>query len=277
MSGSSPSNQVGCLPLAEMERMMAAGELPGEVKRHIAGCAACAEQERLIRENMEFMRGFAGEIGEAALGAARSAPAADVMPGYRLVREIARGGQGIVYEATQTETKRRVAVKMIEPGDKTGRGRKRIEREAEIAAGLRHPNIVTVYDSAALPDGRYALAMEYIEGVRIDEWAKRVDERAGEDRDARREAVRKKLRAVVAVCDAVQYAHQNGVIHRDLKPANVLVGEEGVPRVVDFGIARRMAPDETLTRAGAFAGTLAYASPEQVSGTSESVDTRTDI
>lgn len=293
----SSSEGVSACPTAdEIERSLAEGSRDERIAAHVAGCAACRASAAMIRENAAFMREFLGEVGEAAAAApAASPPPADILPGYHIVSEIARGGQGTVYEAIQTQTKRRVAIKMLEPGPRESRGRRRIEREAEITAGLRHPNLVTVYDSAALPDGRYALAMEFVDGVTLDEWARRLDAATSGDRVSAREAVGTKLRAVAAVCDAVQYAHQNGVIHRDLKPANVLVDAHGVPRVVDFGIARRLLTGAEVeaggggagvggggggggvTRAGEFAGTLAYASPEQVSGDPDAVDTRSDV
>lgn len=256
------------------------GALAAEMAAHVAGCDGCRELERQVRENLTFMRGVLEELGDRAkpgvtdLGAA---PDPDALPGYSLTREIARGGQGTVYEGLQLATRRRVAVKIIDAGMRGARGRRRIEREVEIAAGLRHPNIVTVYHSAVLPDGRYALAMEFVDGLTLDLWARSVDEAAEPTREGYREAVRAKLRAMSAVCEAVQYAHHNGVIHRDLKPANVIVGGDGTPRVVDFGIARRTTHAHTITRTGAFAGTLAYASPEQVSGTADAVDTRSDV
>lgn len=320
----------------QLERLIlgAGAALPGDdsLREHIDRCHDCRQQARLIRDNAAFMREFLAEVqvppscappgsgGPVAVTEnlpGSSPESADVVgprdsfPGYRLVREIARGGQGTVYEGVQIETRRRVAIKMIEaglvsgssparggspgPGNGSGaraaRARRRIERESEIAAALRHPNIVTIYDSAALADGRYALAMEFVDGVTLDEWSRRIDAAAGGDRASQREALRTKLRAIATVCDAVQYAHQNGVIHRDLKPANVLVGDDGFARVVDFGIARRIAPEPGgaagdpsrsgraagVTRVGEFAGTLAYASPEQVSGDPTGVDTRSDV
>lgn len=264
-----------CPSLDLIERGVASGNIDDSLRTHLASCAACREAEQLVRDNMKFMRGLLDELGPAAEPVALDP---DALPGYRLVREIARGGQGVVYEAIQIDTKRRVAVKMLQPGaGRSLHGLKRIEREAEISAGLRHPNIVTVYASTPLPGGRYALAMEYVDGIALDEWAKAVDSQDYPDRTTQREAVRHKLKTFAAVCDAVQYAHQNGIIHRDLKPANILVPDDGVPRVLDFGIARRTTPEPGITMAGQFAGTLAYASPEQVSGDPDLVDTRSDI
>ena len=265
----------------ELERAVLAGGGETRVRAHVEGCAACRERREQIRENLAFMRGVIGDLGEeSGAPSSRAVLEPDVLPGYRLVREIARGGQGVVYEALQLDTKRRVAVKLVEPGAAGGHGRRRIEREAELAASLRHANIVGIYQSTPLGDGRHALAMEYVDGETMDEWARGVDAAAaaaGGGREALRQAVRTKLRAVAAVCDALQHAHVNGVIHRDLKPANVLVTAAGTPRVVDFGVARRVVAETRITRPGGFAGTLAYASPEQVSGGPDAVDTRSDV
>jgi WD40 repeat protein/serine/threonine protein kinase len=269
-----------CPAADELERAIRSGVVPPELADHLSRCASCRAAELQIRENLAFMEGVLDRLGPAGTADAmedRTPPDPELLPGYSLVREIARGGQGIVYEGVQTSTRRRVAVKIIDAGRRGVRSRRRIEREAEIVAGLRHPNIVTVYHSTPMDDGRYALAMEYIDGVPIDAWSRSLDESGPRDRDACRDAVRAKLRAMIGVCDAVQYAHQNGVIHRDLKPANVLVDRDGTPRVVDFGIARRLAAAPAITRTGAFAGTLAYASPEQVSGSADAVDTRSDV
>lgn len=269
---------VHCIGLEALEQALAAGALPDAMREHLAVCEQCREQEAMVRENLEFMGGVADRLGSDVLALPpRSLLDPALLPGYELVREVARGGQGVVYEAIQIETKRRVAIKLIEAGEADGRTRRRVEREAELAASLRHPNIVSLFQRTVLPDGRQALAMEYVQGVAIDEWARAVDAAAPKTKEGERTALRVKLRAVSTVCDALQHAHVNGVIHRDLKPANVLVTGNGTPRIVDFGIARRVESETRITRTGAFAGTLAYASPEQVSGQPGMVDIRSDV
>jgi serine/threonine protein kinase len=273
--------QVGsihCIDPESLERAIADGTVTEDMRSHLGVCPACRELEQMMRENIAFMGDVAVKLGSDVLALPpRAIVDPTMLPGYELVREIARGGQGVVYEAVQIETKRRVAVKVIETGDADGRTRRRVEREAELAASLRHPNIVSLFQRTVLSDGRQALAMEYVEGVAIDEWARAVDAAAPQTREGERTALRVKLRAMATVCDALQHAHVNGVIHRDLKPANVLVTNNGVPRVVDFGIARRVTSETRITRTGAFAGTLAYASPEQVSGHPGAVDIRSDV
>jgi WD40 repeat protein/predicted Ser/Thr protein kinase len=251
-----------------------AGAGVAAIEAHMKLCARCAEAARTVRENAVFMAGAGLLLREVASPAASRTPPEQILPGFRLVREIARGGQGVVYEGVQIQTKRRVAIKTIDTG---ASGQRRLEREAEIAAGLRHPNIVTIYHGELLADGRYALAMEFVEGVTLDVWARELDTGTPASREAQKDAVRAKVRVMAVVCEAVQHAHLRGVIHRDIKPGNVLVEEDGTPRVVDFGIARRVEHGATMTRAGGFAGTLAYASPEQVSTKGDQVDTRSDV
>ena len=192
------------------------------------------------------------------------ASAASLGP-YELVEEVARGGQGIVYRALQPATQREVAVKRMLAGSFASEGaQRRFEREVELAAGLDHPGVVTVYGVEEV-DGVPLLAMEWVDGQPIHQWAR-----------ARPRA--EVLRLFVAVCDAVQHAHQRGVLHRDLKPSNVLVDASGQPRVLDFGLARPLeTTGEAWTRSADFLGTPAYASPEQLSESSEPLDVRTDV
>lgn len=266
-----------CPTIVELENYVggSASEVGGaSVDAHIAGCVRCREEVREIRENQAFMREALRDLGESI---GESAAQCDEKPltSFRIVREIARGGQGVIHEAVQLRTKRRIALKIIEPGEPNAL--RRFEREAELASGLRHPNIVTIYESEMLPDGRYALAMEYVDGVRLDEWVQAKNQECSASRESAVACIRTKLEMFLRICDGVHHAHVNGVIHRDLKPSNILVTHDESPRIVDFGIARRVTNATQITRAGGFAGTLAYASPEQVSGEHGAVDTRTDV
>ena len=199
--------------------------------------------------------------------------------GYEIVRELDRGAQGVVYLGRQLRTKRAVALKMIlQSAFATDRQRIRFEREVELVASLKHPGIVTVFDSGVAPDGRLFTAMEYIDGVPLNDY-RRIDQ-AGQRHDLSR---RERVELFLRVCDAVIAAHQRGIIHRDLKPLNILVDAEGDPHVLDFGLAKVVGPEAMnesamyATAAGEFMGTFAYASPEQVSGDPDLVDTRTDV
>ncbi len=211
-------------------------------------------------------------------GSGSGVPPGDAVPlgpgieGYALKEEVHRGGQGIVYRAVQLGTKRQVALKVLIEGPFASEStRQRFEREIELAAALRHPNIVTILDSG-LTLGRYYFAMEFIEGVRLDRYLAR-----------HRPPLETTLALLEKVCNAVNFAHQRGVIHRDLKPANILIDEEGEPHVLDFGLAKpvpQTARGDTtirvLSTSGQLIGTVAYMSPEQAAG-SQDVDVRSDV
>lgn len=193
---------------------------------------------------------------------------------YVDVREVGRGGQGVVFQATQPGTGRRIALKRLLGGTFSTRAmRRRFTREVEAAAALDHPGIVTVYGVEEV-DGLPLLAMEWIDGKPITEWAQAVRGTQGS------RGVRACLRMFLEVCKAVEHAHGRGVLHRDLKPSNVLVDAKGSPRVLDFGLAVRLdAGGAALeaTRSDGGYGTPAYASPEQLRLPRVSLDVRTDV
>ncbi len=200
--------------------------------------------------------------------------------GFDDIREIRRGGQGIVYSAIQRSTKRRVAVKvLLEGAFASVSGRRRFEREIDLVAGLRHPNIVSVHDSGVTGDGRLYFVMEYIDGVPLDQYiANRQSSLSTKDRTTGL------LILFAKVCDAVNYAHQRGVIHRDLKPGNILVDSAGEPHVCDFGLAKTTTDSalndsriQSMSVTGQFLGSLPWASPEQLEGSHTRVDVRTDV
>ncbi len=183
---------------------------------------------------------------------------------YRVEAELGRGGMSTVYKAVQVSLERTVAIKEIHPNFATSPELiARFEREARAIAQLSHPCIVQIYDYTH--DGSaHFMVMEYIEGVDL----KAAIERRG------RLSAEQVLAIAVRVSAALAYAHAAGIIHRDIKPSNILLTREGQVKVVDFGIAR-MEEGEELTRTGAFVGTPAYMSPEQILG--ERLDGRTDI
>ncbi|HEY3244436.1 MAG TPA: serine/threonine-protein kinase [Phycisphaerae bacterium] len=189
------------------------------------------------------------------------------IPGYEIVREISRGGQGVIYLALQKSTRRKVAIKVLLEGPYASPAlRRRFEREIELAAQFKHPNIVAVYHSGTTADGRPFLAMDYVRGVPLHDYAR--EKKLG---------LEAALELFAQVCDAVQYAHLRGIIHRDLKPSNVLVDSDGSPKVLDFGLAKRLgAPADTLaTMSRQVVGTLPYLSPEQARGAE--IDARSDV
>jgi eukaryotic-like serine/threonine-protein kinase len=189
---------------------------------------------------------------------------------YRILCRLGEGGMGIVYEAEQDNPRRTVALKVIRSELVSPEVVKRFNSEAQILARLQHPGIAQVYEAGVSEDGRPFFAMELIRGVPLDEYA-RI---RGLDQAARLELLAK-------LCDAVQHAHDKGVVHRDLKPGNILVEESGQPKVLDFGVAHVTAsdslPNSTYTRTGQLLGTLNYMSPEQLSAHPSRLDGRSDV
>jgi serine/threonine protein kinase len=226
----------------------------------------------------ELRRAHAPAASRLPVGPDGITAAPESWGGYHILDEIHRGGQGVVYRAIQRATKRTVALKVLLRGAfSTHRQRRRFEREIDLVAGLRHPNIVTVYDSGETPDGLHYFAMEYIEGTSLDTYVRAVKET-----ESKPQAFAKLLGLFLTIAKAVSYAHQHGIIHRDLKPANIRVDEDGEPHILDFGLAKvvdQVAGGEStrVTRSGEFMGTLAYASPEQTRGDLEQVDVRSDV
>lgn len=199
----------------------------------------------------------------------------DRIEGYRLGREIYRGGQGVVLAAHQQTTKRDVAIKLLLDGALASEGdRARFEREVELAAQLRHPSIVTVHESGRTQHGRQYIAMELVDGARFDA---HIRERYHEGAPPSDAQCREVVRLFLGVCDAIEYAHRRGVIHRDLKPGNVMVTDDPRPVVLDFGIAKATGSERGTTKTGDFLGTLSYAAPEQLGGSPDLIDTRADV
>jgi serine/threonine protein kinase/tetratricopeptide (TPR) repeat protein len=179
---------------------------------------------------------------------------------FRVVRELGRGGMGAVYLAERADGgfAQRVAIKLIKRGMDTDHVLARFRAERQILASLDHPNIARLLDGGSTPDGLPYLVMEYIDGQPIDAFA-----------DARVLPVADRIRLFLQVCDAVAYAHGQGVVHRDIKPLNILVTAAGVPKLLDFGIAKVLhdaAGEVTSTVTGLRLLTPDYASPEQVEG-----------
>ncbi|MBX3404185.1 MAG: protein kinase [Phycisphaeraceae bacterium] len=252
-----------CPETWQIERIAEGGTDRPEVTAHVAGCAECGQRLAQARADAAFLS-RARSLAGAGLGPEGSPRIA----GYRVLGVVSSGAQGVVYRAVQESTSRTVAIKTLAAGlAPSTRQRMRAEREAEIAARLRHPNIVTVFESRTLADDRIAVIMEFVDGVPLDAWRP-----AGATAAERR---REMVRVFIAVCNAIHHAHLNGVIHRDLKPDNILVTSEARPVVLDFGIAMARGIRGTLT--GEFAGTPAYASPEQASGKPDEVDALTDV
>ncbi|HKQ77743.1 MAG TPA: protein kinase, partial [Blastocatellia bacterium] len=240
--------------------------------------ASCRGEEsvRIEVERMLLALAQNEEFLEEPLLFDASAPPADEQSGklvgqYRVAREIGRGGMGLVYLAVRADDAydQEVAIKLVWPGpDATGVGQ-RFRQERRILARLNHPNIARLFDGGVAEDGQPYLVMEYVAGVPITQYC-------GE----RKLSVAERLKLFRTVCAAVAHAHQRLVIHRDLKPSNILVTEDGVVKLLDFGIAKLLTPENDaasspLTRTGQHLLTPEYASPEQTRG--DEVSTASDV
>jgi len=192
---------------------------------------------------------------------------------FRVLREIGSGGMGSVLEVEQDRPPRVAALKLLRADVGRRDARRRFELEAEILGRLQHPGIASIFESGTVETDlgpRPYLLMEKVSGRSLTHHAR-----------ARGLGMRARMELLARVCDAVQHAHQNGVIHRDLKPANILVDDGGAVKVLDFGIARLVDGDPRSTTMrtgeGQIVGTLAYMSPEQASGDPNAIDTRADV
>lgn len=191
-----------------------------------------------------------------------------VLGPYRLVRELGRGGLGVVYlaERADQEYEQQVAIKVLKRGLDTDEIVRRFRAERQILANLDHPNIATIHDGGTTDDGRPYFVMEYIEGQPVDRHC-----------DAQGLGVTDRLQLFREVCTAVHYAHRNLVVHRDLKPGNILVARDGEPKLLDFGIAKLLDPEASSGTTISLRPMMTpeYASPEQVKG--ERITTGSDV
>ncbi|MHC4603042.1 MAG: protein kinase domain-containing protein [Planctomycetota bacterium] len=225
------------------------------------------------KEMNDMDHGGEEAIPTANYGAGAVGPGGQVGP-YKLLSILGEGGYGIVYLAErQRPVKRRVALKVIKPGMDTKQVIARFEAERQALALLEHPNIAHVFNAGTTEAGRPYFVMEYVKGIPITEHC-----------DRHKLTIEERLNLFLRVCEAVQHAHQKGIIHRDIKPSNVQVaiqGKQVVPKVIDFGVAKAISQSLTertlVTEQGQFIGTPEYMSPEQAEMTGQDVDTRTDI
>ncbi|NOX58935.1 MAG: protein kinase [Planctomycetes bacterium] len=260
------------------------------IEEHLQGCRPCRINCEKLSSDNDLMPGLRRVLDDDAqridiaeqstidgssfqLDVGAPTKAITEIEGYTILKELGRGGMGLVYLAIQHSTKRQVALKVLLDGPfASEKARLRFEREVELVAQLDHPNIVTILESG-IDSGRYYFAMRYVPGQRLDRYI--VEKNVPRER---------MLGIFQKVCEAVSYAHQRGIIHRDLKPSNILVDENGEPFVLDFGLAKstgeqvsEIEKEKTISVTGQLMGTLPYMSPEQASGDQNSVDIRTDI
>jgi serine/threonine protein kinase len=245
---------------------------------------ACGDNQALRQEVESLLQAheapgsFLGRLG-AGRGMTEDYPPITERPGtvigpYKLMEQIGEGGMGLVFVAEQQHpVRRRVALKIIKPGMDSKQVIARFEAERQALAMMDHQNIAKVFDAGTTETGRPYFVMELVHGVPITEYC-----------DANKLTPQQRLELFVPVCQAIQHAHQKGIIHRDIKPSNVLVtmyDDKPVPKVIDFGVAKaieqRLTEKSVYTQFGTLVGTFEYMSPEQAEMNAFGVDTRSDI
>jgi serine/threonine protein kinase len=185
---------------------------------------------------------------------------------YEILSELGRGGMGVVYKAIDRRLGRPVALKVILSGGHAGDiERQRFQLEVEAAARLQHPNIVQVYEVGQENDQPF-MAMEFCAGGTLED---RIRDQPQPPREA--------AQILLTLADALQHAHEAGIVHRDIKPANVLLSADGSPKIVDFGLAKRLDGDDGFTQTGAIMGSFGYMAPEQASGRTRDATASTDV
>lgn len=244
--------------------------------------SACRDDNVVRREVERMLKHDSEESIDSASFSLRSPGVASVddhlfPPGtrigeYTVVRTLGAGGMGRVLEVQQEHPRRRVAIKLLRQDVLSRSMLKRFDHEIRVLGDMQHEGIARIH-AAGWTDGTPSqpyFTMELIDGVPLNEYA-----------STHKPSMRERLTLIAKVCDAVQFAHQRGVVHRDLKPANIMVDANGIPKVVDFGIARitdgGQAANTMQTVTGQLIGTLPYMSPEQIAGDPANVDSRTDV
>ncbi|HEV2424446.1 MAG TPA: protein kinase [Terriglobia bacterium] len=239
---------------------------------------ACADDESLIAEVLALLEEDAQShavLDRDLAHVAQDVFAAEIPPAprfqqigpYRILKVLGEGGMGVVYLAERGDLHSVVAIKLLRDAWLSPARRERFSSEQRTLAQLNHPGIARLYDAGTLDDGTPWFAMEYVDGIPLADYCRRNQSSTGQ-----------RLQLFRAVCEAVQYAHQQAVIHRDLKDSNILVKSEGNPRLLDFGIAKQLESFDTpadQTRTGLRLMTPAYAAPEQIRG--ERVGVQADV
>ncbi len=242
----------------------------GEDAELLSEVLSLLEEERVGPLDTEHVRAKLGRVAEDVIG---SPGHPESIGHYRIIRVIGQGGMGVVYEAEQDNPRRRVALKVIRPGQLDPTLLARFRHEVQVLGQLQHPGIARIYEAGSTDvgaGGQPHFAMELVHGRPLLDYA--------EENEL---DLHQRLELMAKICDALQHAHRKGVIHRDLKPANILVEQGGVPKILDFGVARATGADlhtvSVRTQMGQIIGTVPYMSPEQAGGDPAELDTRSDV
>src|SRR5947207_924039 len=224
---------------------VAAGDNGGSAENVQANAAVAASHSKKSARAAEML----GELGD-----------------YELLEEVGRGGQGVVFRARQKSLNRTVALKVISLGQWASKAHlKRFRREAEAAASLDHPCIVPIYEVGER-NGSCYFSMKFVEGGQLDEVVRRT-----------LMSIRQAAELIAKIARTVHYAHEHGILHRDIKPGNVLLDEKGEPHLTDFGLARLVETESTVTRTMEVLGTPSYMAPEQAVGNNAAISSVTDV
>jgi TolB-like protein/predicted Ser/Thr protein kinase len=230
------------------------------------GCPGCLLETALGALTSEDEGPSALRRSERATRSGRLVDMLGELGDYELLKEVGRGGQGVVFRARQKSLNRTVALKVINLGQWASKADlKRFRREAEAAASLDHPGIVPIYEVGER-DGACYFSMGFVEGGQLDAILKRESM-----------PIRRAVELVVKLARTVQYAHEHGILHRDIKPGNILLDQKGEPHLTDFGLARLLETESTVTRTMEVLGTPSYMAPEQAVGNNAAVSSATDV
>src|SRR4051812_34325700 len=231
-------------------------------------CGACLLESGLDCDEAEREEGGSASPKTINAFGERVPPSAVLMDfgDYELLEQIGRGGQGVVFRARQKSLNRTVALKVISLGQWASKAHlKRFRLEAEAAARLEHPGIVPIHEVGER-DGSCYFSMKFIEGGQLDEVARREPM-----------LIRRAVELIAKVARIVHYAHEHGILHRDIKPGNILLDRNGEPHLTDFGLARLVEADSTVTGTLEVLGTPSYMAPEQAVGNNAAVSSTTDV
>src|SRR5213593_237463 len=224
----------------------------------VAGVGDSGNEDELSRDNAKPASGVKRAM--------RAATMLGELGDYELLEEIGRGAQGVVFRARQKSLNRTVALKVISLGQWASKAHvKRFRREAEAAASLEHPCIVPIYEVGER-DGSCYFSMKFIEGGQLDEVVRREPM-----------AIRRAVELIAKVARTVHYAHEHGILHRDIKPGNILLDQKGEPHLTDFGLARLVETESTVTRTLEVLGTPSYMAPEQAAANNTQLSAITDV